>query len=78
MTCREVVDLITDYLEGALPEPERRRLEAHLAGCPWCVAYVEQMRVTVRLTGRLAEEAVPPATREALVAAFRHWKSGRG
>lgn len=52
MTCQELVELVTDYLEGALTEAERERFEAHLSGCPGCEHHVEQMRVTLRLVGR--------------------------
>jgi anti-sigma factor RsiW len=53
LACQEVVELVTDYLEGALPRSQRRRFEAHLAGCENCAEYLEQMRATIRLTGRL-------------------------
>ena len=56
LTCREVIDLLTDYVEDALPEQERRRVEAHLAICDGCTTYLEQMRETIRLTGMLTEE----------------------
>ena len=61
ITCQELVELVTGYLEGALPARERERFEHHLALCPGCVIYVEQMRETVRLTGeRPREETLPP------------------
>jgi anti-sigma factor RsiW len=53
MTCREVVELVTEYLEGGLPDEERWRFEAHLHRCEACVRYLEQIRQTVRLVGRL-------------------------
>ena len=71
LVCREFVELVTDYLEGALPETERRRFEAHLAECDGCTGYLEDMR---RLVGALHQVPEPPpdaATREALVRAFR-------
>ncbi len=71
LVCREFVELVTDYLEGALPDHERRRFEAHLAECDGCRGYLEDMR---RLIGSLNEAAEPPpdpATREALLRAFR-------
>jgi anti-sigma factor RsiW len=77
LTCQELVELVTDYLEGALPAHERARFEAHLAGCQGCTAYVEQMRHTIRLTGRLREESLDPDARTALMALFRTWKQGR-
>ena len=54
LACRELVELVTDYLEGALPATERERFEAHLAECEGCDAYVEQVRATIRLAGRAA------------------------
>jgi len=74
MKCHEVVELMTDYLEGALSPADRARFEEHIAGCDGCQAYLAQMRATRRLTGRLAEEPVPDALREELVAAFRSWR----
>ena len=71
LVCREFVELVTDYLDGALPEDERARFEAHLAGCDGCSGYLEDMR---RLIGSLHEVPEPPpdpATGEALLRAFR-------
>lgn len=73
LTCREVIDLLTDYVEDALPEQERRRVEAHLAICDGCTTYLEQMRETIRLTGMLTEEQIREAERHRLLAAFRDW-----
>jgi anti-sigma factor RsiW len=73
MTCREVIDLLTDYVEDALPEQERRRVEAHLASCDGCTTYLEQVRETIRLTGMLTEEQIPDAERGRLLDAFRDW-----
>jgi len=73
LTCREVIDLLTDYVEDALPEQERRRVEAHLASCDGCTTYLEQMRETIRLTGMLTEEQIPDAERERLLDALRDW-----
>ena len=71
MTCRELVDRITDYVEGTLPEADRRRFESHLAECPYCRAYVDQMRATIARLGQQREESLNPATRERLLAGFR-------
>lgn len=71
LPCIELVELVTDYLEGALSPPERARFEAHLAICEDCVTYVEQVRRTVEAAGVLPPEGPPPAVREALLAAFR-------
>jgi anti-sigma factor RsiW len=70
LVCREFVELVTDYLEGTLPEPERARFEAHLAECDGCAGYLEDMR---RLIDALHTVPGPPpdqATREALLRAF--------
>ena len=76
LTCRELVELVTDYLEGALTPSARARLEEHLAGCNGCSAYLEQMRTTIRLTGRLTEEQIPEEGRQELLDVFRTWRSG--
>jgi anti-sigma factor RsiW len=73
LTCREVIDLLTDYVEDALPEEERRRVEAHLAICDGCTTYLEQVRETIRLTGMLTEEQIPDEEKQRLLAAFREW-----
>lgn len=75
LSCQEIVELVTDYIEGAMPPPERHRFEHHLSYCPGCVTYVEQIRETIRLTGEIPrEETLPPALREGLVSQFRHWQ----
>lgn len=74
LTCRELVELVTDYLEGALPPEDAARFARHLALCPGCTTYVEQVRETVRQTGRLREDDLEPAARDALLAQFRNWK----
>jgi anti-sigma factor RsiW len=71
MSCRELVELITDYLDDALPDRERRRLEAHLADCDGCRAYLAQLEQTIALTGRVEAEPLPPGMLDALVRAFR-------
>jgi anti-sigma factor RsiW len=73
LTCREVIGLLTDYVEDALPEQERRRVEAHLAICDGCTTYLEQVRETIRLTGMLTEEQIPDEEKQRLLAAFRDW-----
>ena len=74
LTCREVVELLGDYLEGAMPAAERARLEEHLAECEGCTTYLEQLRATIRLTGTLTEASVSPEASAALLAAFRAWR----
>lgn len=76
LVCREVVELITGYLEDALPAAERARVDAHLASCPHCSRYLEQMRQTIEAAGKLHEDDLAPEAKEALLAAFRNWKSG--
>jgi anti-sigma factor RsiW len=77
MTCRELVEVITDYIEGALPAHHRRRFEQHLAECAYCVNYLEQMRATIDTLGELREESIPPGAREELLEAFRAWRAAR-
>ena len=60
LVCQQAVELVTDYLEGALSRRARRRFEAHLAGCPHCTEYLAQMRETIRLAGRLEPEDLTP------------------
>lgn len=75
-SCREIVELVTAYFDGALSGPDRTRFETHVAGCDGCDAYLAQMRETIRITGTLTEDQVPQATRVALGAVFRDWVSG--
>jgi anti-sigma factor RsiW len=71
LVCREFVELVTDYLEGALPEEERIRFEAHLNECEGCTGYLEDMRRLVGSLNDLPDPPPDPATREALLRAFR-------
>ena len=75
MACKDVVELVSDYLDGALDEDRRADVEAHLADCDGCTAYLEQIRTTIRLTGMLAEEQVSAEARAALLEAFRDVRS---
>lgn len=77
LTCKQLVELVTDYLEGALLPEERARFDAHLAGCRGCRAYLEQMRRTIRLLGTLPEESLSDDARERLLRAFRGWRQQR-
>jgi anti-sigma factor RsiW len=74
INCNELVELVTDYLDGALTAEERARFEAHLEVCRGCRTYLEQIRQTIRLTGRLTEDSLDPAAREQLLLTFRGWK----
>jgi anti-sigma factor RsiW len=71
LVCREFVELVTDYLDGALPRRDRRRFERHLTACGDCHAYMEQMLLTIRAAGDLPPEPPQPEVREHLLAAFR-------
>jgi len=73
LTCQELVELVTDYLEGVMPPEERARFEAHLADCPYCTTYLEQIRLTIRLTGQISEETLPSEIAAALLERFRDW-----
>jgi anti-sigma factor RsiW len=76
LTCRELVELVTDYLDGALSDGDRARFDAHIAGCEHCAEYLEQMRTTIRLTGALRPETLAPEVERDLLAAFREWRAG--
>jgi anti-sigma factor RsiW len=75
LTCQELVELVTDYLEGALPPADRARFEAHLADCPGCDAYLRQMRATLELVGATGALQSRPEL-SPLLEAFRAWKRG--
>jgi anti-sigma factor (TIGR02949 family) len=75
MTCRQVVELMTDYLEGALSSADRARFEAHIAGCDGCRAYLAQLSTTRRVLRKLADEPIPPDLQAELMKAFKSWKS---
>jgi anti-sigma factor RsiW len=77
MACQELVEVITDYLEGTLPELDRARFERHLAACPSCQEYLEQMQALVRLTGKLSSRSLEPETVDSLLSAFRRWRDSR-
>jgi anti-sigma factor RsiW len=68
--CKELVELVTDYLEGALAPAERARIDAHLADCDGCTAYLEQMRFTLEALGHIPEETISEAARRTLMRAF--------
>ena len=77
LTCQEMVELVTDYLEGALSPRDHARFERHIDGCENCTTYLEQMRITIRVLGRLPRETMPEPARDALLGAFRDWKAER-
>ena len=75
LVCQQVVELVTDYLEGVLSEADRRRFEGHLAGCPHCTEYLAQMRETIKLAGRIEPEDLTPQMQDEFVGLFRRWQS---
>ena len=74
LTCQELIELVTDYLEGVLPPAQRVQFDAHLLDCDECPLYLEQIRTTIRVTGMVREEQIAPAARDKLLLLFRDWK----
>ena len=74
IVCQQAVELVTDYLEGALSPRDRARFEAHLAGCPHCTEYLEQIRATIAALGRIEPEELAPEVRDELVTLYRRWQ----
>ena len=74
MACNELVEVVTEYLEGTIGDEDRQRLEAHLTECPYCFDYVEQFRETIEATGELTLESIAPERRAELLEAFRGWR----
>jgi anti-sigma factor RsiW len=72
-TCQEVAELLTDYLEGLLTPREHARFDRHIAACRDCTLYIEQMRLTIAVSGRIRSDEIPPGVREELLQAFRGW-----
>jgi anti-sigma factor RsiW len=77
LTCKELVEVITDYLEDRMPADRRLLFEEHVAFCSWCQTYLDQMRETIRVTGALREEDLSPRTRNAFLDVFRDWSTDR-
>jgi anti-sigma factor (TIGR02949 family) len=76
-SCQEMIEVVTNYLDDALPPDEQQRFERHLSYCAGCNTYVDQIRETIRRTGMMPrEESLPPALREEILARFRNWKLG--
>jgi predicted anti-sigma-YlaC factor YlaD len=76
LTCKELVELVTDYLENALTPVDRARFQAHVAICPGCQTYLDQMQTTIHTLGFVPEESLTSEARDQLLAAFRQWKEG--
>jgi anti-sigma factor RsiW len=75
IVCQQAVELVTDYLEGALSRRDRRRFETHLRGCANCAAYVEQIKRTIELSGSMAAEELSSKARQDLVQLYRRWRT---
>lgn len=75
LVCQQVVELVTDYLEGSLSRSDRRRFEAHLRKCPNCSNYLAQMRATIRATGTLHSDDLTPEVRREFTELYRNWRS---
>jgi anti-sigma factor RsiW len=75
LTCQEMVELVTDYLEGRMDDDTRARFEEHVAACDACTLYIEQMRMTIVALGRIPAETISPEAEEELLAAFRNWRA---
>jgi anti-sigma factor RsiW len=77
LVCQQAVELVTGYLEGTLARADRRRYEAHLAGCPHCTEYLAQMRKTIELTGTLTADDLTPQMQDDFIALYRQWREDR-
>lgn len=77
LTCRDISQIVTDFLEGAMSATDRERFEYHLSLCPDCVRYVGQMRTTVATLGRVPDEPIPAEIEQKLLERFRDWKIAR-
>jgi anti-sigma factor RsiW len=74
LTCKELVEVVTDYLEARMPAEQRLLFEEHLAFCDWCQSYLQQIRATIHLTGTLREDDLTPEARDELREVFRDWR----
>ena len=73
LTCAQVVELVTDYLEGGLSDADQARFDAHLSACDGCTNYLDQIRVTITVVGRVREEDLSAEAKAGLLTAFRGW-----
>jgi predicted anti-sigma-YlaC factor YlaD len=74
ITCRELLELLTEYLEGALAPTVEVAVATHLDACEGCRRYLEQLNISIEVTAALREDSVPADVRETLLAAFRSWR----
>jgi predicted anti-sigma-YlaC factor YlaD len=77
IACQQAVELVSDYLDGSLGRRDRRRLEAHIRACENCTEYVSQIRLTIKLTGRIEPDDLSPAAQVELIELYRRWHSER-
>jgi anti-sigma factor RsiW len=75
IVCQQAVEMITDYLDGALSRRDRRRLETHFRACPNCSAYLEQIRLTIQLTGGIETDDLSPEAQAELSDLYRRWRA---
>lgn len=75
LACKELVELVTDYLEGTLSPEQRARFDEHLLDCGGCRNYIAQMRKTIHMTGMLSKEDITPEAEDELLRIFRDWKN---
>jgi anti-sigma factor RsiW len=75
IVCQQAVELVTDYLDGALSRRDRRRFEAHIRACANCAAYVEQIRITIESTGSIEPDDLTPEATAELTELYRRWRS---
>jgi len=78
LSCRELVELVSDYLSARLPPDDRTHFELHLTYCAPCRTYLAQMRQVLQSAGQLTESSIEPGAQDALLSAFRGWKAGTG
>jgi anti-sigma factor RsiW len=76
LTCADLVELLTAFLDGTLSAADCERFEEHIAYCEWCVTYLDQMRETIASVGRLEEDDLSPEAQTALLDAFHDWRDG--
>jgi predicted anti-sigma-YlaC factor YlaD len=74
LVCQQAIELLTDYLEGSLSRRQKRRLEGHLRACPNCSNYLEQIRITIKLTGAIEPEELTPVAVDDLTELYRRWR----
>jgi anti-sigma factor RsiW len=74
LTCEELVEIVTEYLEGGLADAERKRFEEHVAVCKGCANYLDQIRITIEIAGRVTVDDLMEEAKAELLSAFRDWK----